>query len=321
MKAVLWWAPLAADPGSKLLKANPDILIVQKNGAPQYITWWDAFYMSPTDSTVIEETKNTVKLFLNDWGFDALKLDGQHMNACAPDYAGGHNIEYPEQSFEKMPQLFKIIFETARNIKPNAVIEFCPCGDCMNYHIMPYVNQFVASDPESSWQVRLKGKVYKALFPGTAYFGDHVELTDNKNDFASQVGIGGVPGTKFVYPATGVASKDENFLTEEKEVLFKKWITLYNKKMLSKGTYRGELYDIGYDYPETHVIQKKDTMFYAFYNPSFIGEVSLRGLEPSKTYKVYDYFREKDLGEVPGKDAMTKVSFRNFLLLEVFAVH
>jgi hypothetical protein len=37
--------------------------------------------MSPTDSTVIEETKNTVKLFMQEWGFDALKLDGQYMNA------------------------------------------------------------------------------------------------------------------------------------------------------------------------------------------------------------------------------------------------
>ena len=76
----------------------------------------------------------------------------------------------------------------------------------------------------SLWHLTLKAvagavegeKVDKALFPGTAYFGDHVELTDNKNDFASQIGIGGVPGTKFVYPATGVAGKDENFLTRKR---------------------------------------------------------------------------------------------------------
>jgi len=211
MKAVLWWAPMAADPDSKILKQHPDMLLQQKSGAPQFITWWNAYYMAPTDSTVIEETRNTVKLFLQDWGFDALKLDGQFMNACAPDY-GDHNIDYPEQSFEKMPLLFKAIYETAKSIKPDAVVEFCPCGDVMNFYHMPYTNQFVASDPESSWQVRLKNKVYKALMPQTAYFGDHVELTDTKKDFASQVGVGAVPGTKFVYPATGVKSKDENLL-------------------------------------------------------------------------------------------------------------
>ncbi len=317
MKAVLWWAPLAADPGSKLLKANPSILLMQENGAPQYISWWDAFYMSPTDSTAIEETKKTVQLFLKEWGFDALKLDGQHMNACAPDYADGHGIDYPEQSFELMPQLFKVIYETARSIKPAAVIEFCPCGDCMSFFHMPYTNQFVASDPESSWQVRLKGKVYKALMPGTAYFGDHVELTDSKQDFASQVGIGAVPGTKFVWPATGVKSKDENFLSPEKESLFKKWISLYNEKMLSKGNYRGELYDIGYDYPETHCIEKDGALYYAFYDQHFSGSVSLRGLAAGGKYVVTDYFNNRELGNISGSKPELRVSFDGFLLLQV----
>jgi alpha-galactosidase len=317
MKAVLWWAPLAADPESKLLKANPNMLLKQKNGTPQFITWWDAYYLSPTDSAVLEETKKTVQLFMQDWGFDALKLDGQHMNACAPDYAGGHNIQLPEESYEKMPLLFKTIYETARKIKPNAIIEFCPCGDCINFYHMPYTNQFVASDPVTSWQVRLKGRVYKALMPGTAYFGDHVELTDNKNDFASQVGIGAVPGTKFIYPATGLASKDENLLTPEKELLLKKWMKIYNSLLLSKGDYLGGLYDIGYDYPETHCIEKDGSMYYSFYNPHFAGNIELRGLDKNKKYKAYDYFNETDLGSIKGNNPVLKISFDKFLLIQV----
>jgi alpha-galactosidase len=316
MKAVLWWAPMAADPGSKVLKEHPDILVQQQNGAPQYITWWDAYYMSPTDSTVIAETKNTVKLFMQDWGFDALKLDGQYMNAVAPDY-GDHGIDYPEQSFEKMPALFKDIYQTAKSIKPQAVVEFCPCGDVMNFYHMPYANQFVASDPTSSWQVRLKGKMYKALMPQTAYFGDHVELTDTKEDFASQVGIGAVPGTKFVWPATGVKSKDENLLTPEKEKLFKQWLDIYNEKMLSKGVYHGELYDLGYDYPETHSIEKSGSMYYAFYNPDFSGTVELRGLKKNKKYSVVDYFNSEDLGIIDGNAPHLKINFQQFLLIEV----
>jgi alpha-galactosidase len=316
MKAVLWWAPMAADPESNVLKKHPGILLQQKNGAPQYISWWDAYYMSPTDSAVLEETKNTVKLFMQDWGFDALKLDGQFMNACAPDY-GDNNINYPEESFEKMPLLFKAIYETAKSIKPDAVVEFCPCGDVMNFYHMPYTNQFVASDPESSWQVRLKGKVYHALMPQTAYFGDHVELTDTKQDFASQIGIGAVPGTKFVYPATGVKSKDENLLTPEKEELFKHWLQIYNEKMLSKGVYRGELYDLGYDHPETHCIEKDNVMFYAFYNPDFSGTVELRGLDSNKKYTVIDYFHGKTLGVVNGNQPQLKISFQQFLLIAV----
>ncbi|MGN6211880.1 glycoside hydrolase family 36 protein [Parafilimonas sp.] len=319
MKAVLWWAPMAADPGSKVLKTHPDILLQQENGAPQYITWWDAYYMSPTDKAVIEETRNTVKMFMQDWGFDALKLDGQYMNACAPDY-GGHNIDYPEQSFEKLPLLFKEIYETAKSIKPDAVIEFCPCGDVMNFYHMPYTNQFVASDPTSSWQVRLKNKIYKALMPQTAYFGDHVELTDTKEDFASQIGIGAVPGTKFVYPATGVKSKDENLLTPEKEKLFEKWMNIYNEKMLSKSIFRGDLYDIGYDDPETYCIQKGDTMYYSFYNADFNGTVELRGLDAKKKYAVYDYVNDKKLGTVNGSNPQLQLNFKQSLLIEVYEV-
>ena len=320
MKAVLWWAPMAADPGSNVLKNHPRILLRQKNGAPEYISWWNAYYMAPTDSTVIEETKNTVRLFMQDWGFDALKLDGQFMNACAPDY-GHHHLDYPEQSFEKMPLLFKVIYETAKSIKPDAVVEFCPCGDVMDFYHMPYTNQFVASDPESSWQVRLKGKVYHALMPSTAYFGDHVELTDTREDFASQVGIGAVPGTKFVWPATGVRNKDRILLTPEKEEWFNHWLEIYNNKMLSKGIYRGDLYDIGYDYPETHCIQKSDIMYYAFYNPNFSGTVQLRGLNPDKKYKVYDYFHDKNLGIVNGNQPNLKVDFKQFQVIEVTPVN
>ena len=53
----------------------------------------------------------------------------------------------------------------------------------------------VASDPHNSWQVRTKGKTLKALHgDAIAYFGDHVELSDGRQDFASTVGIGGVVG-------------------------------------------------------------------------------------------------------------------------------
>jgi len=316
MKAVIWWAPLAVAPESKLLQANPGIPLIRQDGSPQFITYWNAWYMSPTDSLVIEETRRTVKLFLQDWGFDALKLDGQHLNACAPDYGEGHNLSSPEQSYERMPQFYRLLFETARTIKPDAVVEFCPCGDCMNFYHMPYTNQFVASDPNNSWQVRLKGKVYKALMPGTAYFGDHVELTDDHIDFASQIGIGAVPGTKFTWPATGNAVIDQNLLTPEKQRLFSSYLAIYRDKMLSQGTYLGELYDIGYDFPESHCIRKDSSFFYAYYNPKFSGTVTLRGLKAGVHYTVTDYFNGRVLGTLTGDQAKLPVVFDRFLLLE-----
>src|ERR1041384_358531 len=119
---------------------------------------------------------------------------------------------------------------------------------------MPYVHQAVGSDPLSSWQVRHKGKAIKALMGASAaYAGDHVELSDRGNDFASTVGIGAIVSTKFTWPRD-LKPKDSFLLTEQKEETWRRWIALYNEKRLPEGHYRGELYDIGFDKPEAHAV-------------------------------------------------------------------
>ncbi|MFZ1137820.1 MAG: hypothetical protein WAN76_01495 [Candidatus Sulfotelmatobacter sp.] len=44
-------------------------------------------------------------------------------------------------------------------------------------------------------------------------------------------------------------------MTSEKEAHWKKWIGLYNEKMLSRGEFR-DLYVYGYDIPEAYAIEK-----------------------------------------------------------------
>ena len=313
LKAKIWWAPLAVDPQSKLLTENPDMLVIQKNGAPQFITWWDAYYLSPSKEKTIAHTKETIKMFMEEWGFDGLKMDGQHMNGVGLDYS----LDNPETAPESLPGFFQMIYDEARSLKPNAVVENCPCGACMSFFNMASMNQAVSSDPLSSWQVRHKGKTYKALIPKTAYYGDHVELSDNANDFASSFGIGAVLGTKFTWPKDNPHASESFLLTIEKEIIWKKWFSLYNEKMLSKEKYLGSLYDIGYDKPETHVIQKENTMYYSFYAKNWDGKIELRGLDKNISYMVKDYFNNKYFGEITGNKLFVKTSFKNFLLLEV----
>jgi len=313
LKAKVWWTPLAADPGSKVLREHPKSKIIKKDGAPQYITWWNSYYLSPTKEATIEHTKETIHLFMDEWGFDGLKMDGQHMNAVAPDYT----LENPENSVEGVPAFFQMIYDEARSIKPNAVVENCPCGTCMSFYNMASMNQAVSSDPLSSWQIRHKGKTYKALVPHTAYYGDHVELSDGADDFATSFGIGAVLGTKFTWPKDNPNASGEYLLTPEKERTWKKWFDLYNKMMLSKGTYLGGVYDIGYDKPEGHVIQKDGTLYYAFYADHWEGDIQLKGLDQSKAYLIRDYFNNETLGEISGADPVYEYSFDNFLLLEV----
>jgi alpha-galactosidase len=186
---------------------------------------------------------------------------------------------------------------------------------------MPYYNMTVASDPKSSWQVRSKGKALKALMGDKLpYFGDHVELSDGGDDFASTIGIGGVVGTQYRWPpdAKLAAASGKHaarlLLTPGKEQIWQKWIQIYRDHMLSQGQYLGGLYDIGFDRPETHAIRKGDSMYYAFYAPQWTGSVTLRGLGHKK-YKVVDYVHAKPLGFVNGPVGKLRVDFDKSLLI------
>jgi alpha-galactosidase len=316
-KAQIWWAPMAVDPGTKLLAEHPDIILKNADRSPQVISWWDSYYMSPAYQPTLDHTKAMVEMFIGKWGFDGLKLDGQHLNACPPDYNPAHHLAHPNEAPESVPGFFKLIYETAHQIKPAALVELCPCGDAMSFYNMPFTNQFVASDPVGSTQVRSKGKVYKALAPKTAYFGDHVELSDDRSDFASTIGVGGVPGTKFTWPADNPFSEEKNLLKPEREKEWKKWIQIYKTHMLSKGEYLGGLYDIGYDVPEAHVIRKSDTLFYAFYAKNWTGTLNFKGLL-EKSYKVLDYVNNQDLGILTKEKPELNTSFDKYLLLMAY---
>jgi alpha-galactosidase len=313
-KAQLWWAPLAADPGTELVKKHPEMLLLNADGSKQKISYWNSWYLCPADPDVVEYHKAIVVKAMRDWGFDGLKLDGQHMNGAPPCYNPAHKHARPEESVEAMPKFFQAIYETAQQIKPDALVEFCPCGTGYNFFTLPFMNMTVASDPESAWQVRLKGKTLKALQGDSmAYFGDHVDMV--KDDIASTVGVGGVIGTNFTWPLGSGGSREGRALTPAREELFQKWIGIYKAKMLSRGEYLGTLYDLGFDLPETHAIRKDGNLYYAFYAPQWSGKVTLRGLG-ERNYRVTDYVDGKDLGTVHGPAATLDVKFDKHLLIE-----
>ncbi len=315
LKAQLWWSPMSAAPDSELLKENPELVLRNKDGSPQKISWWNSLYLCPADSDVVKVQREFVDKIIGEWGFDGLKLDGQYMNAVPACYNPAHHHAKPQDSIEQLPQLFKAIYDEAQKLKPGALVEFCPCGTSYSFYTMPYYNMSVASDPTSSWQVRTKGKALKALLgDGVPYFGDHVELSDNATDFASTIGVGGVVGSQFTLPA--VASRATQFdLTPARRRIFEKWVALYNDKMLSEGQYEGTLYDIGFDRPEAHAIKKGSSMYYAFFAPQFKGHVELRGLE-DREYRVTDYENHRVLGTVHGPTARLETSFEKHLMLE-----
>src|SRR5256884_4161202 len=334
----LWWLPLGVEDGqgkweshkyivSKVVQEHPDWLILDKDGKHGRITR-DLAALCPAVPEVRSYYKKLIEKFIRDWGFDGSKLDNIYsVPAC---YNPAHHHKSPQDSVNAMSDVYKTIFQTTRAIKPESVTQSCPCGTPPSLAWLPYMDQAVTADPVGAVQVRRRIKMYKALLgPESAVYGDHVELSamtkvgkdwrEHGDDFASTIGAGGVVGTKFVWPDPGPKFKDVN-LTAAKEERWKKWIGLYNEKMLSKGEFR-DLYVTGYDEPEGYAIAKDGEMYYPFCaSPAgWKGEVELRGLKPGK-YRVSDYSEANDLGTVeaaPNGVAKLVAEFKDHLLLEV----
>ena len=320
LKAKLWWAPMAADPDSKCATEHPEMLLVKEDGTHEDISWWDSWYLSPVNPYTWEYTEKLVDMFLKEWNFDGFKLDGQHLNLSMPDYNPASGLSFPEEACERHPEFFRTIYQRAQADKPGAVVQICPCGCAVNFFYLPYMNQAVASDPTSSAQIRMKRKAYAAIAPGLAYYADHVELSDGGLDFPSQVGVGGVIGTKFTWPKANPDATEcgGSLLTEEKEALLRKWVPIYSEKMLSTGNYLN-LYDFGFDKPEAHVIEKDGAMYYAFYAPEWNGEpIELRGLDASCSYRVTEYAADQPRTyAIEGSDPFIRPTFKGNYLIEV----
>lgn len=325
MRPRLWLAPLAVDPGTDLLRDHPDMLLLDRDGAAQNVSFWGAFTLCPAYQPTVDHFRGLVRRIIKDWGYDGLKLDGQHLNGVAPCYNPAHNHARPEESYEKLQDFWKAIYDEAIAANPQAVVEICPCGDSFAFHNLPATNNTPASDPLSSWQIRLKGKTFKALMgPSAPYSGDHVELSDGQDDFASTYGIGAIPSTKFTWPKDIENPMDKLppggfLLTPQKEALWRKWVDLYRAHMLSKGTYLGGLYDIGFDKPEAHAIEKDGVLHYAFYAEKWDGPVTLRGLGKGR-YALDDVFAGRSLGRASRDAATVPVTFERFLLVRATPV-
>jgi len=340
MLVQLWWLPLGVEDGqgkyeehkylvSDVVREHPVWLILEKNGHHARMTR-DLAVLCPAVPEVQEYYKKLTEKFIRDWDFDGSKLDNIY---TVPEcHNPAHHHKSPQESVNAMADLYKTIFQTTRALKPHSVTQSCPCGTPPSLAWLPYMDQAVTADPVGAVQVRRRIKMYKALLgPEAAVYGDHVELSamtragkdwiEHGDDFASTIGTGGVVGTKFVWPEAGPKFKDVN-LTQQKEEHWKRWIAIYNQKMLSKGTFL-PLYTYGCDEPEAYAIQKDGKIYYAFFTQredlTWKGQVELRGLTPG-TYRILDYPEEKDLGTIQvnaNQTATLRTEFKQHLLLEV----
>ena len=336
IRVQLWWYPLAVEDGvgkyishkyrpSDVVREHPDWLILDKNGKHARFAR-DLAVLCPALPEVREYHKQLTERFLRDWGFDGSKLDVVY--SVPPCYNPKHHHKRPEESIEAIGDVYRTIYETSLALKPDSVTQICPCGTTPNIGWLPFENQAVAADPHGSLQIRERIKMYKALFgPRAAVTGDHVEYTGEDfggTDFASTVALGGVPSSRFTWP--GYGPDKTLFLDDAKSDLYRKWIELYQSRMLSTGEFRN-LYIHGFDTPEGYAISAKGRMYYAFFAPGadhwqttgrWRGEIELRGLAPGQ-YQVVDYEHSVEMGTIDARSPKMQVDFDKHLLLEVSA--
>jgi alpha-galactosidase len=336
--AQIWWLPLGVEDGTQgyeshkykladVAKEHPDWLILNKDGKPAHMIRNLASFC-PAVPEVQQYYKQLTEKFIREWGFDGHKMDNIYsVPAC---YNPKHHHKSPQDSINAVADVYRIIYETTRALKPESVTQICPCGTTPNLAWVPYMDQAVTADPVGGIQVRRRIKMYKALMgPEAAVYGDHVELSEMARtgkdqwkefgrDFASTIGTGGVVGTKFTWPDNNPKFRNVA-LTQDKDALWKKWIALYNDKMLSKGEFLN-LYTIGYDNPEGYAIKKDGKMYYAFFAATpqmeWHGKLELRGLQAGK-YHVVDYANNRDLGTIDANQPVIETNYKGSLLLEV----
>jgi alpha-galactosidase len=214
------------------------------------------------------------------------------------------------------------------------VLEYCSCGIPPNIYHLPFINLAVTSDP-SIGQITNRIKMYKALM------GDDFPVLEE------YCGVLAGPVYQLTIGTGGVAGTFSTCLDDYHE----KWLNIYQKYQLSKGHYLN-LYDIGFDYPEAHVIKKGNSLFYAFYthpwkkmgperyfrfdnefdsNPgkkkeivlpeeSWSGKLEFKGLDVNRSYKIVDYENNREIGTITGKEPFMDVSFVNYLMVEAAPV-
>ncbi|TAL77413.1 MAG: hypothetical protein EPN88_02670, partial [Bacteroidetes bacterium] len=248
-KTNLYFYPFGVSPESKLAKERPDLLVQNEDGS--YPTDSRKVYqLCPAYEPALNYIRDLVIKFTGKWGYDGLYTDTRGLAAVPPCFNMAHHHKSPLESFQEVPQAFKVVYETLQNYNKNAFQEVCICATAHSPYNMPYYQIASSSDPVNLFQVRRRIKVEKAIHGPTFCVGDCYQVPKDEWDgysvdqaFESAMGTGAQVTTFY-------KDLDSAQLKE-----WEKWIPKYRKMELSSAEYLN-LYDIAFDKPEIHVVKK-----------------------------------------------------------------
>ena len=311
-KTNLWWYPLGVSAESLLFKNHSDYLVMDEAGKYP-VDARGLYQLCPAYNPAMKHVEDLVKRFVVDWDYDGLYSDTRGLSAVPPCFNRKHKHNTPLESFQEVPKVFEVIKSTLDKYKKHSIHEVCICAVPHSPYNMPYYDIANASDPINSLQTRRRIKVEKAI-RGPAYaVGDCYQVPEDEwsgfsvpQDFESAMGTGAQVTTFYTD------------LDTQQEKDWKRWVKEYNSKKLSSAKYTN-LYDIAFDTPEVHVVEKQGQLFYGMYADlwSKTDSIELRGLMKGVNYEVYDYANNRKMADVHGDSPYINIGFRDHLLIQV----
>lgn len=309
----LWWAPLAADPDSNLFRDRPDMLLLDRDGNKQDVTWWDAYTLSglPADGGLLRRAGEEVHRRLGLRGAQDRRPAPQQRRALLQPEAPPR----PPRGIRRGrgPVLEGDPRSRARG-EPRRPRRALPLRHRIRFP-QPALRRPV---PQLGPGVLLPGPEQGQVDEGADGRGQQLRRrprrTERRRRRLRVLLRGRSRPVDQVHPPRNRSPGQGDRPHPGEEVLWRKWVSLYEKNMLSTGEYRGELYDIGFDKPEAHVVAKKRTLHYAFYADQWDGTVELRGLGRTR-YRLTDPFTGKSLGTATAQHNTVNLSFERFQLI------
>lgn len=311
-KTAPWWYPLGAGADSRLAKNHPELLVQDENGNYP-VDDRKVYQLCPAYEPARREIADTLKRFIKEWDFDGVYVDGIGLTAVPPCFNRAHGHRSPLDSFQSLPQVFKLIHDELYSLKPDPYLEVCICAMPHSPYNMPYYPIATASDPVNPAQVRRRVKLEKAIRGPSFCVGDGYQVPIDEwkgysvpESFETAMGTGAQLTTFYAH------------LTDQQREKWARWFRLYKELGLSSGEYVN-LYDIAFDKPEIHVVRKGEALYYGIFADLWPKNrpIELRGLHKEISYDVYDYANNRPLGVISGSEARLSIAFKDSLLLRL----
>jgi alpha-galactosidase len=309
-KTNLWWYPLGVSPKSKLAIEHPELLVQAEDGSFP-ADGRGVYQLCPAYQPALDYIQSLVEKFTTQWGYDGLYSDSRGLASVPPCYNKAHHHTSPLESFQAVPQAYKVVYETLQKYNKNALQEVCICATPHSPYNMPYYQIASASDPINLFQVRRRIKVEKAIHGPTFCVGDCYQVPKDEFD--------GYSCRESFESALGTGAQVTTFYKDLDSVQLQTWIKgvgKYRELELSQAEYLN-LYDVAFDTPEIHVVRKGNELFYGIYAKTWSKKdaITLRGLDKGINYSITDFYHNKKLGTINGSNPVLNIDFTDYLLI------